>query len=85
MPFKGKQPREGSEHLRMDAQWLTGGGGGQPQTSKSYEKMMENHYKMPPPPLPGCNCGGFRGLVHQNWESCLSKTRVQEHRRGRET
>lgn len=27
MPFKGKQPREGSEHLRMDAQWLTGGGG----------------------------------------------------------
>lgn len=28
MPFKGKQPREGSEHLRMDAQWLTGGGGG---------------------------------------------------------
>lgn len=26
MPFKGKQPREGSEHLRMDAQWLTGGG-----------------------------------------------------------
>lgn len=85
MPFKGKQPREGSEHLRMDAQWLTGGGGGgQPQTSKSYEKMMENHYKMHPP-LPGCNCGGFRGLVHQNWESCLSKTRVQEHRRGRET
>lgn len=50
MPFKGKQPREGSEHLRMDAQWLTGGGGGQPQTSKSYEKMMENHYKMHPPP-----------------------------------
>lgn len=50
MPFKGKQPREGSEHLRMDVQWLTGGGGGQPQTSKSYEKMMENHYKMHPPP-----------------------------------
>lgn len=50
MPFKGKQPREGSEHLRMDAQWLTGGGGGgQPQTSQSYEKMMENHYKMHPP------------------------------------
>lgn len=23
----GKQPQEGSEHLRMDVQWLTGGGG----------------------------------------------------------
>lgn len=83
MPFKGKQPREGSEHLRMDAQWLTGGGG----ATANESKLRENDGKslQDAPPLLGCNCGGFRGLVHQNRESCLSKTRVQEHRRGRET
>lgn len=27
-PLKGNSHGEGSEHLRMDAQWLTGGGGG---------------------------------------------------------
>lgn len=44
MPFKGKQLQEGSEHLRMDAQWLTDA-----NESKLRENDGKSLQNAPPP------------------------------------